>query len=266
MSVNFHLTARQKANLAKNKPVQLSHQQLTGQKADAIHQMSLPMTKKGFTKMEKAIKQGKGFRINPAEHLGGDIFSSIGKSLKKGANDVGDTLSKTTKTASKGLAEFANLVDENDVGGKIEQIKSAVPKSTLKSIMKIGLVASGVDEQEADIIAGSTTGAIYENDFNKPLQADKLASGALKGAVASSSSSSSSGKGFKGSGFKGSALPLASPMSFKGSGFKGSGFQGSGITENLNKMTGGKGTPEMKQKMAELRAMRGKKGGSFKDS
>lgn len=275
MSVNFHLTARQKANLAKGKPVQLSHQQLTGQKADAIHQMSLPMTKKGFTKMEKAIKQGKGFRINPSEYLGGDIFSSIGNKIKKSANDVGDTLKKSGKTISSGITTVSDVIKEEDVGGMVEDVKKYVPKSVVKEGIKASLIAGGTDPNEAEILSSTAAGAMYSYDFGEA-PSKKNGLNALKGALkdgataglksSTKTSKTTSGSGFKGSGFKGSALPLASPMSFKGSGFKGSGFQGSGITENLNKMTGGKGSPEMKEKMAKLRAMRGKKGGSFKDS
>ena len=283
MSVNFQLTTRQKSNLMKNKPIQLSHQQLRGEKSDAVHTMSLPITKKGMTRMNKAIKEGKGFRINPRVHIGGDIFSDIGKSVKKGVNDVGNSLKNTSKSVSSGVSEFANIVDENDVGGKIESVKSVVPKSTFKSILKVGLMASGVDETQADMIAGGTSGALYENDFNKPLQADKLAIGAVKGASGKGLSLKAKG-GVKlglGSGIR----PQPQPLSFKGSGFKGSGLiedvgsslgvskKGKGILDSAGSALGvskkgsgrpPKGSQEAKDYMAKLRAMR--KGGSFKDS
>lgn len=273
MSVDIQLTTRQRSNLMKNKPVQLSHQQLKGERADAVHTMTLPLTKKGMTRMNRAMKTSKGFRINPKEHLGGDIFSDIGKSVKKGVSDVGNSLKNTGKSVSSGLEEFANIVDENDVGGKIESVKSVVPKSTFKSILKVGLMASGVDETQADMIAGGTSGALYENDFNKPLQADKLAIGAVKGASGKGLSLKAKG-GVKiglGSGIR----PQPQPLSFKGSGFKGSGFKGSGLIEDVGSSLGVskkkgsgmrlvKGSQEAKDYMAKLRAMR--KGGSFKDS
>lgn len=291
MSVNIQLTTRQKSNMMKGKPIQLSHQQLMGEKADAVHTMSIPLTKKGMTRMNRAMKTGKGFRINPKEHLGGDIFSDIGKSVKKGATQVGDALKNTGKSVSSGLTEFANIVDENDIGGKIESVKSVVPKSTFKNILKVGLVASGVDESQADLIAGGTSGAIYENDFDKPLQADKLAIGALKGA--SGKGISVKAKGGVKLGLGTGIRPQPKPLSFRGSGIldsagsalgvskkKGSGFKGSGLIEDVGSSLGvskkkgsgfkgsgirpAKGSPEMKEKMAKLRAMR--KGGSFKDS
>ena len=295
---DFSLTTRQKANLIAGKSVQLSHKQLTAPSPAQSHVMRMDMTGDGLNKLHHSLSKNKGFRLTAQHHTGGNIFKSISKGVKKATKSVGNTISKGVSVAGNVIKDTYSTVNKTALkqnwGGYVEAIKSAVPEKVLTEVIKGGLMATGMDEQSATVLAGSASGAVYSVEFDESLkgQGDEAVSGAIIGGVTSgagfldvakkvasnkgvqkvalasakegyksyknSKKTPATGDGFYGSGFKGSGFQGSSfqGSGFQGSVFQGSGFQGSGFQGSGFKGSGLKGSQEMKDKMAKLRAMR----------
>lgn len=172
--VKFKLTAKQRNNFRNGGAVQLSHAQLNNQSRTANHDVDVHLNLAGRKKLEHAMRNNKGFRLNSEHHEGGNIFNDI----KKTANKAVKTVKSTYKTVNKAALK-------SDIGSAIQGVKNAIPKEVVSSTMKAGLMASGMDEHEADTLASSATGSLYAVDFSKSLkgQGNAALNGAATGAI-----------------------------------------------------------------------------------
>lgn len=281
--MEINLTAKQKTNFMKGLPIQISQKQMMGGSL-AKHQMRINLNDNGKKKVQKAMRQQKGFRLQPTEHEGGSLLGKLGKAAGKTALKV----ASNKKLQDYAINEGLNLMNQHMSGQGIMKSLKKVGKKVAKVATNPNVLSAvdAIGRQAGDIYAlevggvnvnpyelGYTLGhdviapALMKDGKGVGKVLKKVGKTALKGAAKIASNkkvqqyainkgihtldnylNSSTGEGFKGSGFQGSG--------FKGSGFKGSGFQGSGRVQ--------KGSQEAKDKMARIRAMR-KTGGSFRD-
>jgi hypothetical protein len=195
----------------------MSKKQLKGDDSRAKHVVDADIDETTLKKM-KAAKRGvklcggsfsagsfKGGSFQGGSFKGGDVFSDISKGVNKASKAMSDgitgatkSLSSKAKSASKSVSKLASsgvkAALKSDIGGKVESIKQVIPESTTKSAVKLALLATGMDEDSADLAAGASVGALYNTDFSKPPLAEDMATGAIKGGMKSSASSSSSSK------------------------------------------------------------------------
>lgn len=176
---------------------------------------------------KNALKAGlSGVNKGVKGYKGGNIFGDV----KKTVNSVG-------KSAKKGTSKAIKWTKKNDVGGKVEILKSVVPESYTREGVKLALIASGMDENQASISAGTATGALYGYDFGeKPSGKNVVGAlqGGAKGGIKGATTSSKTGNGMRAN------------MSCSGKCVKGS--------------------QQAKDKMARIRAMRTRNGNGFRGS
>lgn len=281
--MEINLTAKQKTNFMKGLPIQISQKQMMGGSL-AKHQMRINLNDNGKKKVQKAMRQQKGFRLQPTEHEGGSLLGKLGKVAKKVAsnkqvqNFVIDQGMNTLDNYMSGQGIMKSL---KKVGKKVAKV--ATNPNVLSAVDAIGRQAGDIYALEVggvnvnpyelgytlghDVIApalmkdGKGVGKVLKkvgktalNTAAKVASNKKVQEYAIKKGINALDNylNSSTGEGFRGSGFKGSGFQGSG---FQGSGFKGSGFQGSGRPQ--------KGSQEAKDKMARIRAM--KRGGSFRD-
>ena len=129
MEVNILLTKLQLNNLKKGKHINVSQKQLQGLNEKAIynHSMNLSLAQK------KKLDAGKAVRLGGSSIQGGNLWDDVKKTgntivsgLKVGGNEIASLSNQLSKTAKK-----------QDWGGKIESIKSVVPKSTVETAMTL---------------------------------------------------------------------------------------------------------------------------------
>jgi hypothetical protein len=214
----------------KGQAFQLSKDQLQG-KAKKGKQHQIDLDESHTKKLQSAARRGKGYRVK-----GGNIFNDVSKGVNKAVKTVSDTVSGASKSATKkvkGLSKAIKSVGDyvqndavdditdtygevnqfalkNDIGGKVEMAKKVVPKSAASAAIRGALVAAGMDDDAASIMADSAVGAVYSVDFGKSLkgQGKKAATGAATGAVTSAlKSGSSKSKSTEGSDLKKSGAP-----------------------------------------------------------
>lgn len=286
--MEINLTAKQKTNFMKGLPIQISQKQMMGGSLTAKHQMRINLNDSGRKKVQKAMRQQKGFRLQPTEHEGGSLLGKLGKAAGKTALKV----ASNKKLQDYAINEGLNLMNQHMSGQGIMKSLKKVGKKVAKVATNPNVLSAvdAIGRQAGDIYAlevggvnvnpyelGYTLGhdviapALMKDGKGVGKVLKKVGKTALKGAVKVASNkkvqeyaikkginaldnylNSSTGEGFRGSGFKGSGFQGSG---FQGSGFKGSGFQGSGRPQ--------KGSQEAKDKMARIRAM--KRGGSFRD-
>ena len=259
--MDIYLSQKQLNALKRNKGVQLSHRQLLS---------PTPMEKFGvglhdgvIKKVLDSVHKKKGLRLK-REHLlkeGGDLFKDIKKGVEKVAKKASKTISNVaddvvnevvdvaddvnsksvSNVASSAVKNISNayksvnkMALKNDWGSIVEQSKPIL-LPIMKQAIVTSLISQGVDPAVANTIASSMTGAAGAVDFSQSLkgQGDEAVKGALKEGVKSGVSQYT----------KQNKAPKTAPIS-----------SGKGL----------KGSQEMKDKMARLRAMR--KGGSFRGS
>lgn len=136
---------------------------------------------------------------------GGNIFKKIEKGIKKSSQKVASyVVNDAKKDIQKSYKAVNKFALKNDLGGKVEFVKSLVPPEVVHSVMAIGLQSAGVDPMVADTMAASATGAVYNVDFGRSLkgQGDEAAMGALHAGVSAGiRAKMSQNKNAEGSGF-----------------------------------------------------------------
>jgi hypothetical protein len=282
--MEINLTAKQKTNFMKGLPIQISQKQMMGGSLTAKHQMRINLNDNGKKKVQKAMRQQKGFRLQPTEHEGGSLLGKLGKVAKK----VASNKQVQNFVIDQGMNALDNYMSGQGIMKSLKKVGKKVAKvatnpNVLSAVDAIGRQAGDIYALEVGGVnvnpyeLGYTLGhdviapALMKDGKGVGKVLKKVGKTALKGAVKVASNkkvqeyaikkginaldnylNSSTGEGFRGSGFKGSGFQGSG---FQGSGFKGSGFQGSGRPQ--------KGSQEAKDKMARIRAM--KRGGSFRD-
>lgn len=216
---SFLLTAKQKKSVQAGNGVQLSFVQMTDPSKVHRHPVEFQMYPLGVVKVKQAISQKKGVRLVPDQHFtneyseysnddifeGGDLFKEIGSAFKSSANSVKKTANNLGKSISKEYKSLNKAALKADVGGVIEQIKQGIGKNNTQLLLQGALLATGMDETSASVMAGSATGAIYNVDFGESLkgQGDEALVGGIQGGVQSALSTkkpatatATTGKGF----------------------------------------------------------------------
>jgi hypothetical protein len=205
------ISGGQLSKLKKNQAFQLSKTQLQGQPKKGA-QYEVDLDDSHARKVKTAMRKGKGYRVK-----GGSIFSSISKGVSKAAKTVSDGVSKTASKAVKYVeddladdvadtyGEVNQLALKADIGGGVEQAKKVVPKSVARSAFAAALMAGGVDETSANVMAGAAVESAYSVDFSRSLkgQGKKAGIGAGKGAISEGLSANKSKPTTKGDGVKG---------------------------------------------------------------
>jgi hypothetical protein len=82
-TIELYLTRAQYKKLEQHKPFQVTYQQLNSDRA-ADHHVEIQLDKKEMTKLNRNLRNGKGFRFNPTKIIGSGLFSSalnFGKKL-----------------------------------------------------------------------------------------------------------------------------------------------------------------------------------------
>lgn len=100
--------------------------------------------------------------------IGKKATKAIEKGINKSADTIASTVEKTADTVVDGVETGYEWALENDVGGQFEKIKKAIPKQVIAGVIFSSLVASGMDESQARILANTTAGGFYAYDFGKP--------------------------------------------------------------------------------------------------
>jgi len=195
MNRDFYLTAKQKNKFASGGAIQLSNKQLNNNSEKANHHVQVAMNNEGCKKHDCAMRNQKGFRLTPNHHSGGSLLSDVKKTFNKSKKLVSSGISTAGKTVSTNYNKVSKAMKKADIGGIIEQAKSAIPPEVTSTVIKAGLMASGMDEMEANVVAGSATGSLYAVDFSRDLngQGGDAASGAVIGGIQSISSGSGFG-------------------------------------------------------------------------
>jgi hypothetical protein len=271
--MELFLTAKQKSNFMKgNKPIQISRKQMMGGALNATHQMRINLNDLGKKKVEKAMRQQKGFRLQPGEHEGGSLLKKLGKTaLKVASNEKvqdfvidqgmnaynnymygqGGFLQSVKNTAKKA----GKTIKKAKIGKTLESVKDAIPQELVESTIKTALMSQGMSAEEADAIAAAGTSTVYGYSFDEKPTKKNFSSAIQDGVQAgfeSGLTSAMSGNGI----FQKNSLYKKKGYGFQGSGV-GFGFKGSGGRPP-------KGSQQAKDKMAMIRAMK-KSGGSFRD-
>ena len=84
-TVDLYLTTAQFKKLESQKPFQVTYQQLNGDRP-ADHRVEIQLEKKEMTKLNRNIRNLKGFRFNPNKIIGSGLFNSGLSLLKKAAS------------------------------------------------------------------------------------------------------------------------------------------------------------------------------------
>ena len=96
---------------------------------------------------------------------------------------VGKAFKKAGRKMKKGFQTLDRTAKKQDWGGKFETVKKAIPKKAVEEGMKMALMSQGMDERQANIAAGASTGALYKTDFSQKPQAKDAIMGGLEGGV-----------------------------------------------------------------------------------
>lgn len=276
--MEINLTAKQKSNFMKGLPIQISQKQMMGGAINAKHQMRINLNDNGKKKVQKAMRQQKGFRLQPSEHQGGSLLGKLGKAAGKTALKVASNekvqdfvidqgvnllnqymtgkgfLKSVKNTAKKAGKTIKKAAYDVNLGKNVEMIKDSIPESVISTTIQGALLAGGVPPGEAEIMASGATAGLYGYSFDEKPTKKNITGAIQDGVVAGAESGLSmmAGNGL----LNNNSLYKKKGSGFKGSGFQGSGFKGSGRPP--------KGSQQAKDKMAMIRAMK-KSGGSFRD-
>jgi hypothetical protein len=177
-------------NYKMGKPFQLTKDQLAGHfNGGALFEIEVPDYNEKIVK--KAQRLTKGVRL---VHHGGSIESAF-KSVVKSANKTGKQIEKTANKTGDAIVKTANDVDKwakkVDLGGYVEDMKKAVPQSTMTIILTSALVAGATATGNpaliaaAPVLAASASTAFYKADFSRNLngQGEAVGMAALKSGV-----------------------------------------------------------------------------------
>lgn len=188
------------------------------------------------------LRKGQGIQLSRAQLLGTpeskmvavdvDVSEAMHKKIlsaarrQKGIRIPANSVAPAPNGNGFSFKDFGNLLADG-----AQQIKKVVPKSAVKGIAKAGLSALGVDNTVADSLIDNSVNAAYSTNFK-----DKKAGQKFLRKTATGTAQDALQYG---------ASKIASALDNQGP-------TGNGLK---------KGSQEMKEKMARLRAMRGVKGG-----
>ena len=300
MQADFKLTTAQMRKLKAGKSFQLSHNELIGQGIKSIHHANIHMEHKDARACEKAMACGKGFRFSPKKVKGGTItFNDIRKNplvqalAKKGLATIDHSL-MANGDINKNQQQVANTIGDNLIAGHtklaqaqaVKALGEGFPKGTVEAHQHATYMRSNVKEPKR-----FTKGSVEAKEHMARLRAmRKVKGGNLKGSVSKfiKEQVNNAKDGVKNillqpniapaliaSYATGEPLPLIGAIGANTANYaiqKYTGQKGSVSSKNVTdayksqqKANGGmikprKGSQEMKDKMARVRAMRG---GSF---
>ena len=100
-----------------------------------------------------------------------------------GKINVGKAFKQAGRSMKKAWESVERTGKKQDWGGKFETVKKAIPKKLVEEGVKAALMSQGLDEKQANIAAGASTGALYKTDFSKKPQAQDALMGGLQGGI-----------------------------------------------------------------------------------
>jgi hypothetical protein len=181
------LTNAQLKKVQKGDDFKLTKKQLDGEQKNATNVYEFDGISDRVMKKLKSSKTGVTIKRN--EYRGSGLFSSISKSVSKAANSVADTTKDVGSTINK-------VALKSDLGGIVESAQNIIPESATREAVVLALMAGGMDENQANIAAGTAVGAFYYVDFSKSLkgQGKKALSGGVKGGIKGAKDNQTSGR------------------------------------------------------------------------
>ena len=270
-TVEVFLNAQQFLKYRKGKAFQLSNSQL--QSDNGKHKADLHLGKKDYRKLLLSIKNGKGYRFTEKNVKGGSLWGSFKSGLSKAASFVKNNVNKedvknvikigvdlVAPDSVKDLAKSAvdKVVDygydDSNKGKTLKEHALSLANDLKPELKDAGLQ---VGKKIVDKVKDKLQTMIPEETpvDGEGLKRFKKGSQAAKDHMAKIRSMRKT----KGSGFLNSVAPGIKSL-------KSETFVGSGVRDNVPVKTRPiKGSPEAREKMANLRAMRKTKGAGIWD-
>ena len=149
-TVDLYLTTAQFKKMESQKPFQVTFQQLNGDRP-ADHRVQIELEKKEMTKLNRNIRNQKGFRFNPTKIIGSGLFSqalNIGRKIassKMAQNIAKQGLSKAVeygKNSNNSLISGAANAAKSISGGKLKK-GSQEAKNRIAQIRAMRKTGSG---------------------------------------------------------------------------------------------------------------------------
>ena len=136
-TVDLYLTTAQFNKMQSKRPFQVTHQQLNGDRP-ADHHVEIQLEKKELTRLNRNLRNGKGYRFNPNKIIGGGLFDTGLSLLKKAASSkmVQDIAKKgLSKAVEYGKNSNNSLISgaANTLGGGIFDSALNLGKKLAKS-------------------------------------------------------------------------------------------------------------------------------------
>ena len=131
-TVDLYLTTAQFKKLESQKPFQVTYQQLNHNRP-ADHRVQIELTKPEMTKLNRNIRNQKGFRFNPNKIVGSGLFNSGLSLLKKAASSkmVQDIAKKgATQALNKGIS-IAKNSNNSPISGAANTLGAGIFDSAL---------------------------------------------------------------------------------------------------------------------------------------
>ena len=282
--LQLHISPAQMSKIKKGLPIQIAHKSMGADKGNVVISLKPEKAKK----MMSAFKRGKGLRIQMDEDevRGSGFFDNVVKSVKKVAKktekvavDAGNAVAKPVKSVLKEIPEPIREVLKSEAQGLIDTtgatLGTMIAKTTGDAELG-GMVQKGISDTGDELLSGKKLSLgskilpIAKKSVNVAVDMiDDPQYKAVAKAIVKKAGAGLYGKA--GSGLRGSGLT--------GKGLRGSGLSGGAIakeskadfekrmkTEKPVNTTMPvkrplKGSQEMKDKMAKIRA--GKKGEGF---
>ena len=138
-TVDLYLTTAQFKKLESQKPFQVTYQQLNGDRP-ADHRVEIQLEKKEMTKLNRNIRNLKGFRFNPNKIIGSGLFNSGLSLLKKAASSkmVQDIAKKgATQALNKGIS-IAKNSNNSLVSGAANTLGNITGTGIFDTAMSLG--------------------------------------------------------------------------------------------------------------------------------
>ena len=275
--LQLHISPAQMSKIKKGLPIQIAHKSMGADKGNVVISLKPEKAKK----MMSAFKRGKGLRIQMDEDevRGSGFFDKVVKSVKsvakkteKVAVDAGNAVAKPVKSVLKEIPEPIREVLKSEAQGLIDTtgatLGTMIAKTTGDAELG-GMVQKGISDTGDELLSGKKLSLgskilpIAKKSVNVAVDMiDDPQYKAVAKAIVKKAGAGLYGKA--GSGLRGSGL--------SGKGLKGSGLSGGAIENKMMKREKPvyttmpvkrplKGSQEMKDKMAKIRA--GKKGEGF---
>jgi hypothetical protein len=184
-TIELFLTNAQYKKLENHQPFQVSYQQLN-QDRPADHHVEIELPKPELTKLNRNLRNGKGFRFNPNKIIGGGLLSSGLSLLKtaaksKAVQNLGkQALSKGLQLAgnsNNSLISSAATLAGNAVNGSgifdtgLSLLKNAAKSKTVQNLGKQAL------NKGLSLAGNSNNGFISEANTLKGVTGGKLVKG-----------------------------------------------------------------------------------------